>query len=270
MLFPFSKYAGCGNDFVLFDNMKEHFPAHNQPLISRLCDRRLGIGADGVILLEKSSVADFKMRIFNADGSEAEMCGNGIRCLMKFIQKAGYSVSCCRIETMERVLNISSHGNDVCVEMGQPTELRWSIPLEIDGNSFEAHHLDTGVPHVILFMKDIHTVNLNTFGPKVRFHEEFSPRGANCNVVSIQSGGDLQIRTYERGVEAETLACGTGATAAALAAAKLFQILGPIKVKTKSEELLEIDFIIQEGQFSKVTMKGPANFIYNGVIDIPN
>lgn len=262
----FSKYAGCGNDFILVDNRKVVFPVTDRAShIRKICHRHTGIGADGVILLEESLSADFKMRIFNADGSEAEMCGNGIRCLHKFIQKLGLCKQAVSIETLESILSLKQAGDEVTVEMPIPSELSWSIPLSVNNQDLEAHHLNTGVPHAVFFLPEIESVDVNRLGRQIRFDSHFSPRGANVNFVSVADRG-IAIRTYERGVEQETLACGTGATAAALAAAHVKQLPSPIRVHTRSGEVLTIDFKLDDAKISNVTMTGPATHVFDGEI----
>lgn len=262
--FEFSKYSGCGNDFILIDNRSAFFNTQNAPLIQRLCARRTGIGADGVIFLENSRQYDFKMRIFNADGYEAEMCGNGIRCLMKFIQDCGIRKSTCTIETFLRPLQVSLAGELVSVEMGSPFDFRWDLDVEIEGQVYRVHHINTGVPHLIHFCEDIDQFELASMGPKFRHHHQFAPQGANMNVVQLMPNGELHNRTFERGVEQETLACGTGCTAAAIAAHKIFGLPSPITVHTLSEESLKITFAEENGAVVGLTQTGPAIKIFQG------
>lgn len=264
----FSKYAGCGNDFIIFDNRTLFFPSNHDQLIKNLCDRSKGIGADGVILLENSLSADFKMRIFNADGSEAEMCGNGIRCLLKYIRELGFTHQSYTIETMKSNRIVEFCYQDVRVEMGSPTDLIWNIPLPIENKTLVVHHLNTGVPHTILFVKDITLIPLDHLGPQIRYHPFFLPKGTNVNVASLSGSSEIHLRTYERGVEGETLACGTGATATALAAAKLYGLESPISVQTRSGESILISFYLQNEQFHSVKMSGNAIFQFRGKIDL--
>lgn len=270
MWLSFSKYVGCGNDFILFDNRSGVFPSHDGDLIRQLCHRQYGIGADGIILLEESEKADFAMRIFNADGGEAEMCGNGIRCLMKFIQELGISLSSCLVETMCRTHRLTISKDLVSVDMGAPTEVAWNIPIEMEANAWTIQFLNTGVPHAILFMKEIESFDLASWGPKFRYHSQFHPQGTNFSVATFPVNGKMSIRTYERGVEGETLACGTGATAAALAGAYLYDQKSPITVQTRLQEKLVIEFQRQGDLFSNVTMSGPSTCTYRGEVDISN
>jgi diaminopimelate epimerase len=267
MTLCFSKYAGCGNDFILVDNRTLFFPTENRQIIRRLCERSFGVGADGLILIEQSTSADFKMRIFNCDGSEAEMCGNGIRCLFKFILELGYPSQAYTIEVMGKQLHLAPDQENVSVEMAQPSNMAWHIDLAVDGKILQVHHLDTGVPHAVYFLADIEKIDVNGIGAKIRYHPTFLPKGANANFAKCKTNGTLQVRTYERGVEHETLACGTGATATALAAAKIYGWESPIVVETRSGENLKIGFQFDnQGMPTQVTMSGPASFVFRGEI----
>jgi diaminopimelate epimerase len=263
MKWSFSKYSGCGNDFILFDNRKGNFPSQQKDLVVSLCNRQKGIGADGVILLETSQKADYRMRIFNADGSEAEMCGNGIRCLYKFLQEFCTEQSACRIETLSKILKVESKDDEVAVLMGDPTEVHWNIPF----SRWTVHHLDTGVPHAIIF-SDLDNLDLFECGREIRFHKRFAPRGANANFASVDEDKTVHIRTYERGVEKETLACGTGATACALAAAQIYGLPAPIQVKVRSGDVLKVDFRKNGNDFCDVRLIGPAEPIFSGTITL--
>lgn len=263
----FSKYSGCGNDFILIDDREEFFPINSPGLIVKLCHRQKGIGADGVILLQQSSTADFRMRILNADGSEAEMCGNGIRCLMKFIQEMDLSPSTCTIESKHRTHRIALDKDLVFVEMGPPQDLKWDLEVPFSRGGAQAHFLNTGVPHAVEFVEDLQRMDLHERGSIVRHHPLFAPKGTNYNAAKLSADGSLSVRTFERGVEAETLACGTGATATALAAAWVYGLDSPIKVFTRSGEALTIGFNAKGGSFEEVWMGGPADKIYSGSVD---
>jgi diaminopimelate epimerase len=269
MQIEFCKYCGCGNDFVLVDNRQERLPQAISPLAARLCNRQFGVGADGLILLENSEKADFAMRIFNADGSEAEMCGNGIRCLFRFLKKLGIGSDSLEIETKERILHLASEGELIAVQMGNPTEIRWNLQLELDSSNICLHHINTGVPHIVYFVENIDEVDVKRLGKSLRYHQAFSPKGANANFASVKQD-TIFLRTYERGVENETLACGTGATAAALAAAKNYGLRSPIKVSLRSKEQLSIRFSYDgvKETFSNVYMIGDAHFIFEGIAEI--
>jgi diaminopimelate epimerase len=269
MQFSFSKYVGCGNDFILIDNRNESFPHTNIELVKRLCNRNQGIGADGIILLENPTVnADARMRIFNADGSEAEMCGNGIRCFARYLQELSIPGPNYKIQTFDRLLNVQVNTDDVSVEMGPPTDMLWSIPLKIESKSLIVHYLNTGVPHTVFFVEDVEGTPLHKLGPAIRYDAHFAPKGSNVNIAAIDQKNRIYIRTYERGVEGETLACGTGATATALAAAAVHQLQSPITIVTKSGEELVISFQNQDSNFSDVVQTGPARKSFDGTFKI--
>lgn len=257
----FAKYSGCGNDFIIIDNRENIFKA-SQDDVSRLCHRRLGIGADGFILLENSTSADYLMRIFNADGSEAEMCGNGIRCLARFIQNIEKVENAeWVIQTMHQCIPLKVDRDLVSVMIPTVGLLRSHININIDGFPFLFHFIDTSVPHVVHFTDDIDNPNLMRCAPQIRFHCEFSPKGTNVNFAKILSDNSIAVRTYERGVEGETLACGTGAVAVALVAAKLYSIKEKVLIRLLSQEFLTITF---DESFKNISMIGPANKVFEG------
>lgn len=267
MELKFSKYSGCGNDFILVDNRQSFFPVENRALIARLCDRIEGIGANGVILLENSAIANFKMRIFNADGGETEMCGNGIRCFKRFLDELNISKISLLIETMERKLIVEDSGNFVKVHMGMPCSIELDLNLHLEESCLLTHHIDTGVPHVVTFVEKVSEVDVIGLGKKMRFHSYFSPKGANANFAQVIGPSLLALRTYERGVENETLACGTGATAAAIVSALKFGLTPPIEVKTRSLQSLFVDFTIDAPKnVLEVTQTGPASLHFQGKI----
>lgn len=260
----FVKYSACGNDFILIDNRPGTFPI--QPsLITYLCHRQRGVGSDGLILLENSAKADYKMRIFNRDGSEAEMCGNGIRCLLRFIHHCGIQGNHFMIETMHSVLKLSFQEDLIAVDMANATDFRRDIPLF----SWMAHHIDTGVPHLVIFCDHINNISLNEWGPKLRFHPLFAPGGANVNFAHLDANRIVHIRTYERGVEGETLACGTGATASALIAAQIYHLNSPVKVKVSSGDIVTITFEKHQSNLTNIRLIGPAYPIFSGTIAMP-
>lgn len=266
---PFAKYTGCGNDFLLFDNHEKKFPVAPS-LIESLCRRQGGSGADGVILLEPSSTpqADFRFRIFNSNGSEAEMCGNGLRCFMKWLPTLGHTRHTYRIETEEAILTATQSEDEVCIEMGPPRRVQWNIPLRFEGTFIKLHYLNTGVPHVILFTDSVDMIDLMTLGPYLRNYSLWTPYGTNVTVAEKRGKHCLKVRTYERGVEGETLACGTGATAAALAAAHIYEMPSPIVIETRRGDELKVEFLYERQEFSKVTLTGPAECQHVGEINL--
>lgn len=248
----FVKYQGAGNDFILID---DRAPFFNPALVPSLCHRKFGIGADGLILLQNAEQADFRMRIFNSDGSEAESCGNGLRCLMQFLVYLGMPKKPYRIATADRIVEADFFGEKISVQMGEARNVK---QLYIWGR--EVHFLDTGVPHAVLFVSDASRIDLMKEGAAMRHHAAFQPRGANVNFASLQNGV-IHMRTFERGLEAESLACGTGAVAVAAIAKQKHSLPNPIQVHCLGG-LLEIYI---EGQ--KIRMVGPAVQVFAGTVE---
>lgn len=250
-MISYSKYSGAGNTFLFFDNRKENFPLTYVP---SLCEQE---NVDGVILFEKPC----KMRIFNRDGSEASMCGNGLRCFIRFLEELGIHQPLYQVETGAGILEASIVEEDVEVKMSDPHTLTWDLPL-----MGTLHFLNTGVPHAISFVEEIETLDLMEIGPKIRFHPHFGQAGTNATFATLKRG-ELHVRTFERGVEGETLACGTGAVAAALASAKKFSLPSPITVWPRSKEKLVISFQREGDRFFEVRMRGPAKKMSQGSLN---
>lgn len=246
LLASYAKYSGCGNSFVLIDNRDGYFAP--EPSVIQALSHQGKV--DGVILLCPSAKSDFRMRIFNADGSEAEMCGNGVRCLMRFISDLHPSITICTLETLANEVRAEVVGDQVRVEMPQPTDFR--IHQTVEGLSF--HFVNTGVPHAVIFVENLENPTWMAQAPKIRHHTHFAPHGANVNFVQLK-GDEIWVRTYERGVEGETQACGTGATASALIAAQVYGLYSPIRVIPRSQEPLLVAF---DPTFTQVYLTGPA------------
>lgn len=244
----FVKYHGAGNDFVLIDDRSRSFPFHDRKFIQNLCNRKQGIGADGVILLAEDASADFRMRIFNCDGQEAESCGNGLRCLARFIQDLGFKKNSYGIAIGNRTVEVWFEEDLVAVDMGEAEGLRLNIDTEVGS----VHFVDTGVPHAVQFVSDVEAVDLGVLGPRLRHHFQFQPRGANVNIATRLSDKTLKGRTFERGVEGETLACGTGAVAIAVVAKKIYKMEMPLTILFRGGEL-----IVNEKE-GRLHMIGPA------------
>lgn len=272
MPIPFSKFSGCGNDFIIIDN-RQHRLSSSEIATQRICHRQKGVGADGLIFLEnpQTSHATYRMRIFNADGSEAEMCGNGLRCLIQFIRSHENIPEEFTIETMHQYMHVSPQSvNDpdqVSVAMPSPGSLSLK-KLFIGQQQLSLHCLDTGVPHAILFVDNIEEKALFALAPEIRYHSEFQPKGTNVNFAKLMPDQTIAIRTYERGVEAETLACGTGATATAIVAAHAFNLASPIKICTRSGDCLTINFKNKIPHLAALVMTGPAVKVFDGLINV--
>jgi diaminopimelate epimerase len=264
----FTKMNGAGNDFVMVDN-RDLKHALDRDVIARLCDRHRGVGADGLIAIEPAQdQADFRMRYYNADGGEAEMCGNGARCFARFAGRVAGKEGAVSFETLAGVIKAELLGDRVRLRMSLPKDLALGAKLKARGQEWTVHFVNTGVPHAIVMTDDIAAVDVTGIGAAIRYHDHFAPRGTNANFVSVQSPARLAIRTYERGVENETLACGTGVCAAALIHAELTGAASPIEVRVKGGETLEVGFARKEGQFADVTLTGPADFVFDGQIAV--
>jgi len=264
----FTKMNGAGNDFILFDNRTGDIDlGRNQ--IAQLCDRHRGIGADGILLLEKpTNGADFRMRYFNADGGEADMCGNGARCFARFANKIGGRKAKISFETPAGVISAELKGNLVTLRMTEPTDLQLNIGLPMAAENRTVHVINSGVPHVVIPVAKIDDAEVRHEGAAVRYHKMFSPTGTNVNFIEKRGPNKIAIRTYERGVEDETLACGTGIVAGALIFAASEKSSSPITVLAWGGDELEVGFEKVEGDFRNVTLTGPAKFVFEGTIEI--
>jgi diaminopimelate epimerase len=264
----FTKMDGAGNDFILIDNRAGNVDL-NRSQIARLCDRHRGIGADGVLLLENpSDHADFRMRYFNADGGEAEMCGNGARCFARFASKVAGARGKISFETPAGVISSELAGDLVTLQMTEPTNLRLNIPLQIGPEKKTAHFINSGVPHAVVTVARVDDIDVPREGSAIRHHEMFSPKGANVNFIEKRGIDKIAVRTYERGVEDETLACGTGVVASALVFAAIENVKSPICVLAHGGDELRVGFEKTDKQFRKVTLTGPAEFVFEGTIEI--
>jgi diaminopimelate epimerase len=269
MVLEFSKMNGAGNDFLLIDNRQQKI-ALDTAQITRLCHRQQGVGADGVILLRcsASGCADWAWDFFNNDGSAAEMCGNGARCFARFVQKTTGVGGKFTFETGAGIIQASLDGTRVTVSLTKPRNLRLNEAVALSIGKQSIHSLDTGVPHAVLFVPDADQAMVQQLGREIRRHAHFAPRGTNVNFVQRLGPGSIRVRTYERGVESETLACGTGVTASALVTATLHQFESPVKVKVQSGSELEVSFQRNNGEFTEVRLTGPADFVFEGKLEL--
>lgn len=268
-MLAFTKMNGAGNDFVMVDNRAGLLPLQPE-LIARLCDRHRGIGGDGLIAAEPAEdpAIHLKMRYFNADGGEAEMCGNGARCFSRFgARLLGITGHIC-FETLAGVISADLMGHRVCLQMSTPHGLELHKSLELTGGSLEVHSLNTGVPHAVVFRTDLPGTDVHKLGAELRYHAHFAPKGTNANFANVRPDGSLVIRTYERGVEGETLACGTGVVASALIHHVLHEAPAPVLVRVKGGDILAVGFERNGNQFESVTLTGPADFVFSGTVDL--
>lgn len=258
MQIQFNKYQGAGNDFIIIDNRKKGFPSNDYKLISALCNRRFGIGADGLILIQNSEDVDFEMVYFNSDGYIGSMCGNGGRCAYAFCVENNIVSGKSKFLASDgsHYAEYSKNGS-IILSMNDVDP-----PREIGGNNF----LNTGSPHYIIPVPDVSKIDVQLRGRNIRESDSFSPDGTNVNFVEIVDN-ELIIRTYERGVEDETLACGTGITAAAISS-RFQDGDGDYKVKVRAKGgTLTVDFKIQSNKASRVKLTGPAELVFKGIVD---
>jgi diaminopimelate epimerase len=264
----FTKMNGAGNDFVMIDNRAGDVrlsPAQ----IAHICDRHRGVGADGILLIEPAqNGGDFRMRYYNADGGEAEMCGNGARCFARFASKVANAPDKISFETPAGNIGAWVHGDVVTLKMSDPTDAQLNLKLRMDGEEAVVHYINSGVPHVVVPVSRIDVVDVRAQGAAIRHHKIFSPKGANVNFLEKRGTNGIAIRTYERGVENETLACGTGVVASALIFAEMENATAPVSVRVRGGSDLEVGFVRSDDGFRNVTLTGPAEFVFDGEIAI--
>lgn len=265
----FSKMVATGNDFIVIDNRRPSPVARRSYLAKRMCNRMTGIGADGLLLLEKSKKADFKMRIFNPDGSEPEMCGNGSRCIALYAKMRKIVASTdMTIETKAGILSAKVKNSSVMINMTEPEDIKLGINIEIDKETYQFHYINTGVPHLVYFVKELDGVDVFQIGKRVRYHRAFMPSGTNIDFVQTKGKNRLLMRSYERGVEAETSACGTGAVASAIISSIMKGFNSPVKVHTRGG-VLNIYFKKKgKDSFTNVFLEGEAREVFTGTIKI--
>ena len=266
----FWKLEGAGNDFLGLDGRSGSFKL-NRKKIADLCDRRRGVGADGVLVVEKPKRrgADFRMRYYNSDGGEAEMCGNGARCFALLARAvSGRKGNVLRIQTQAGLVTLQIRGQEVQVSMTEPTRLRLGKKVVVAGRKVVVDFLNTGVPHAVLFVRSVRSIDVAKQGRAIRYHSAFAPSGTNVNFVEIGRGNRIHVRTYERGVEGETLACGTGVVASSILSNLRRGLRSPILVTTRGGDHLRGGFSMVNGQARKVTLQGPARIVYTGVIHV--
>jgi len=264
----FTKMNGAGNDFVMIDNRVGTLQLAAEQ-ISRICDRHRGVGADGVLVLERpTNGADFRMRYYNADGGEAEMCGNGARCFARYASHVAGPVEKLSFETPAGVIGAALQGEAVCLQMSDPTDLRLGLKIPVNDQTVGGHFVNSGVPHVVVPVEDLESADVRGIGSAVRHHDLFAPKGTNVNFLKRRGDRQISIRTYERGVENETLACGTGVVASALVFSALEKVDGPIGVLVRGGNELKVGFEKEGERFKKVTLTGPADFVFEGTIEL--
>ena len=255
MLFPFVKYQGTGNDFVLMDNRTGHFPIDNHQVIAQICHRNFGVGSDGFILIESSDTADFFMRYFNADGHEGSLCGNGSRCAIQYAKTLGIVSAKVVFEASDGIHQAHFVGDEVALSLHPLTH--WELRET-------AIFMDTGSPHHILFVDDLSAVDVPKLGASIAHGAPYFSDGTNVNFVSLIDANTIEVRTFERGVEAETLSCGTGVTAAAIATHISARTRSTSLVIQTRGGLLNVSFSPTEKGYKDIVLQGPANYVYKG------
>jgi diaminopimelate epimerase len=261
----FWKMSGTGNDFVVVDNRRGLVAADAGPALARrLCARGFSVGADGLILIERSRAADFAWRFYNADGSEAAMCGNGGRCAARFAFLKKIAPATMRFVTGAGVVRAEVRGARVKLELPPPRDYRERVPVEVAERRVEPGFIVVGVPHAVLHADPLEQVPVAEWGRALRFHPAFGPAGANANFFRVEGPRRLRVRTYERGVEAETLACGTGSVATTLVAAAAGLVKSPTTVTTSGGEELTVHFRRTKAGFSEVFLEGGADVVFEG------
>jgi len=262
----FLKVSGAGNDFLLIDNLQSAWSIDWPPFARAVCSRPFGVGADGILVLEPADTASFRMRYFNADGSYGGMCGNGGRCVARYAVERGISEANVRFEACGRLYQGDVEGEVVTLHLPDVLAHPKAEPFQTQGNEFlQGWLIDTGSPHVVFRIDDIHNIDVMRIGRTVRNHPLAGPSGTNVNFYQIE-GDRLLLRTYERGVEAETLACGTGAVATALVSSVLDESTSPVRLQVRSGEDLYVEYIRTAAGFAGLTLKGSAHFLFPGTV----
>ncbi len=262
---PFTKMSGAGNDFIIIDNRQGGVTDKaSDTFIRNLCRRKMAVGADGLILIESSEEHDFKWRFFNSDGFPAEMCGNGARCAARyaFLNKIAGAIMV--FKTDAGLVEARVDGAQVKINMPAPTGFSDARDLDLDNQTLRFESINTGVPHVVITVDDLENTNVVALGRRIRHHAQFLPAGTNVNFIAATMKGELAVRTYERGVEDETLACGTGAVAAALVYARQHAAASPVRVCTRSGAQLNVFFVHRGNDFTDIRLEGDARVIYHG------
>ena len=261
----FVKMVASGNDFIVIDNRKAEVPgAGLHQFAKQICDRNYGVGGDGILVIEPSKKADFRMRIINSDGSEAEMCGNGARCVALFAKENKIAGKMMTFETLAGIIEAEVCDDIVKLKMSDPSDLRREVRVLIENEDYVAHFVNTGVPHTVIYVEDLDSWDVKRLGREIRHHKTFAPKGTNVDFVEVMDGNVLRVRTYERGVENETLACGTGVTASAIISAAVKNFKSPVVCLTKGGDKLKVYFKKSGDDFTDVYLEGGAQEVFSG------
>lgn len=260
--------SGAGNDFVVINNMEDWVTADKSKLAIALCSRRFGIGADGLLLMEQSSKADFSMKYYNADGSYGGMCGNGGRCISRFAVLQSVAQAKLTFDALDEIYSAQVNEYSVKLQMISPKVLSEKMLVHISSLDFYGFYADTGSPHFVIEVADVDSLDVDAIGREIRHHRDFAPKGCNVNFIERVGESALRIRTYERGVEAETLACGTGAVAASIVLASVSpNSQSPVTLNVRSGEQLLVHFHRKDKVFSDIILEGSAHMLFSGVVE---
>ncbi|MBN1612921.1 MAG: diaminopimelate epimerase [Deltaproteobacteria bacterium] len=266
-MIEFFKMSGSGNDFILIDNWDGGLALENPGMFARaLCTRKTSVGADGLILIEPSQTAAFRWRFFNADGSEAEMCGNGGRCAARFAVLRNIAGEELSFETQAGIIDAAVRRDMVKLRLTDPREMLIHRSILLEGQSFDLSSINTGVPHAVHIVNCLDRIDVFHLGRMIRQHESFQPNGTNANFVEIVNKHAIRVRTYERGVEDETLACGTGAVASVLICSWKGLVESPVNVRVRSGEVLRVYFRKSNDGFRNIYLEGKVKVIYQGLL----
>ena len=270
MKIKFTKMSGAGNDFVVIDNRNGRIRQRSR-LAREVCDRFEGIGADGLLLLEHSERADFHMRYYNADGSYGGMCGNGGRCISWYAMRKKIAGRVLFFEALDHVYTARKVGGEmIALHMKNPRDARHELRIEAKGRRYIAEYIDTGAPHAVIPVRrrTLDVMDVRTPGRDLRYNKAFGEAGANINFIERTGIKSLKMRTYERGVEDETLSCGTGSVASSIVASMLWGMAPPVRVQTRSQNTLMVEFDRDGEVFENVVLTGPAKITFEGVINV--
>ena len=265
---PFVKMHGAGNDFILLDDRKLKIPWHDHLLMAAIATRRTGLGAEGVILIQPSDAAHFRFRFLNPDGTEAALCGNGLRCAAAFAHEIGAAPKTMDIETARGTVRAELVPAGVKINLPAPTERGHNREVVLPGRRVHGHFINAGVPHFVVPVENINDLDVASEGRLLRQHPAFAPEGANIDFAAFTAPDRISMRTYERGVEDETGACGTGAVACAVVGVECFDMTLPVRVRT----LLGFELTVGGDWRADphVTLTGPAKVVYRGTVDLAN
>lgn len=264
MLIPFWKMHGASNDFLVVDDRALTFPAHDTDWLQRIMQRHTGVGSEGVLLIQPSARENFRMRFFNPDGGEVDMCGNGARCIARLAHELGVAPARMTFETGAGVVGAEILGNQVRLTMTTPRDWLLGRRLRALDRDWAYDFVNSGVPHAVIRVDDLDHLDVQALGAAIRYHADFAPKGTNANFISVTAPGTVRLRTYERGVEAETPACGTGIVAAGLIAGRTGLVKPPVNVIPASGDTLVVDFVLTADGAEKVTLFGPAAHVFKG------